>query len=141
MKIGELAQASGVSADTLRYYEKQGLLDPPKRADNGYRSYGASHLERVQFIRSAQGLGFSLAQIANILPRLSGGQIGRKEIEQQLHAKISEIDSQIQKLQNLRQNLLSTFDALRCTPGEAISAVNATVQEPSAPVRIKGLHG
>ena len=140
MKIGELAQLSGVSADTLRYYEKLRLLDPPTRSDNGYRSYGNSHLERVQFIRSARGLGFSLSQIADIVPRLSSGQFGRKEIEQQLKAKIAEIDAQMQTLQNLRQSLLNTFDALSCPPGDTVSTTGATVQEPSAPVRIKGLH-
>ncbi len=140
MKIGELAQVSGVTADTLRFYEKQRLLDPPTRADNGYRSYGPQHLDRVRFIRSARGLGFSLAQIGEILPRLAAGQFGRAEIEQKLHAKLTEIEAQIATLQELKNTLMGTFALLQCAPGIAVSAANATVDKPSKPVRIKKLH-
>ena len=110
MKIGELASVTNVSVDTLRYYEKQRLLEPAVRTVNGYRSFGESHVARVQFIRSAQALGFSLAQIVEILPRLAAGNFGRREIEQQLSAKLAEIDTQIEKLQRVKTNLLSTVD-------------------------------
>ncbi len=140
MKIGELAEASGVSADTLRYYEKQHLLEPPTRADNGYRSYGPQHLERVFFIRSARGLGFSLSQIADILPSLAAGQFGRVEIEKQLNAKLAEIETQIVKLHELKHALLDTFALLKCTPGTPVSTAQATADELHEPIRIKKLH-
>jgi DNA-binding transcriptional MerR regulator len=140
MKIGELALVSGVSADTLRFYEKQHLLDPPTRADNGYRSYGPQHLDRVRFIRSARGLGFSLAQIGEILPRLAAGQFGRAEIEKQLQAKLAEIEAQILKLQTLKGALLETYASLQCVPGNPVTVAHATAAVPSKPVRIKKLH-
>ncbi len=63
MNISALAKATGVTVDTLRYYEKQMLLDAPAREENGYRVYTEAHLERVRFVRGAQALGFSLAEI------------------------------------------------------------------------------
>ena len=140
MKIGELASATNVSVDTLRYYEKQRLLEPPTRTDNGYRSFGESHVARVQFIRSAQALGFSLAQIVEIIPRLAAGKFGRREIEQQLSEKLAEVDGQIEKLQLVKTNLLNTFNALTCDPGLPVSSAAVTLKQPGARVRIKGLH-
>lgn len=140
MKIGELAQVLGVSSDTLRFYEKQLLLAPPMRAENGYRCYGPQHLDRVRFICSARGLGFSLAQIGEILPRMDAGQFGRAEIEKQLHDKLAEIEAQILKLHKLKQALMGTFASLQCAPGIGVSAANATMDAPFKPVRIKKLH-
>jgi len=85
-------------------------------------------------------LGFSLAQIGEILPRLAAGQFGRAEIEKQLHAKLAEIEAQILKLQELKQALMDTFASLQCAPDIAVSAAHATVNEPVKPVRIKKLH-
>jgi MerR family copper efflux transcriptional regulator len=138
MKIGELAAAAGVSTDTVRYYEKQCLLDPPARAANGYRSYRAQHLERIAFIRSAQALGFSLAHIAHILPQLAAGQFGRAEIEGHLQTKMAEIDVQIRALQALKRELHNTFERLTCRPDAVLSAAEATANPaPSAVGRKK----
>jgi MerR family copper efflux transcriptional regulator len=139
MKIGELAGAAGVSVDTVRYYEKQGLLDPPHRAANGYRSYVAAHLERVRFVRSARALGFTLTEIAAVIPRLMNGQFGRAEIERELDKKIGEIDAQIGTLQALKRDLRGTAEALRCSLDRAVPIADATLEAPGAPVRIKQL--
>src|SRR3546814_18733922 len=66
-KIGELAAAAGVGRDTIRYYERMGLLREPARTAAGYRLYDATDLERVNFIRSAQELGFTLEQARQLL--------------------------------------------------------------------------
>jgi DNA-binding transcriptional MerR regulator len=136
MKIGQLAASAGVSTDTLRYYEKEGLLPPPLRADNGYRSYGQEHLERLRFVRSAQALGFSLAQVAEILPELAAGRFGRAQIEQQLHVKIAQIDAQMQALTTLKRDLLATFDQLKCARDAALSAPDVTSASHGAPRRV-----
>jgi MerR family copper efflux transcriptional regulator len=67
MKIGELARRAGVSTETIRYYEKQGLLPPPERLASGYRVYGSAMLERLRVIRVCQQIGFTLDDIAHLL--------------------------------------------------------------------------
>ena len=67
MRIGELAARAGVNIQTLRFYEREGLLRPPARSASGYRSYVDSDLERVRFIRLCQGLGFTLREIQHLL--------------------------------------------------------------------------
>jgi DNA-binding transcriptional MerR regulator len=132
MNIGQLARETGVTPDTLRYYEREGLLVPPARGDNGYRRYGAADAGRVRFVRSAQALGFSLSEIRRILPRLDAGQVGRREIEGHLQAKIAEIDAHMRQLQALKRELVATFEGLRCQLDGAVAIAQATVQKPVA---------
>jgi DNA-binding transcriptional MerR regulator len=139
MKIGELAAATGLTVDTLRFYEKSLVLDPPTREGNGYRRYNARHLERVRFIQSAKALGFSLAQIGEILPRLSTGRFGRSEIEGQLLGKLREVRAEIDKLQALERNLVHTFSLLTCDVGAPVSTPAATLDAPGDPMRIRPL--
>lgn len=121
MNISQLAKENRISTDTVRYYEKQGLLDAPPRQDNGYRVYTNAHVETVRFVRGAQSLGFTLAEIRAILPQLAAGQFGRTEIEQQLQAKMAQIDSHLRQLQRLKKELTATFASLRCSPTQRVS--------------------
>jgi MerR family mercuric resistance operon transcriptional regulator len=67
MTIGRLARAAGVNVETIRYYQRRGLLDQPKKRSNGYRRYSEHVLKRVRFIKRAQTLGFTLQEIDNLL--------------------------------------------------------------------------
>ncbi len=67
MRIGELAEATGVDVETIRYYEKSGLLAAPAREANGYRSYGKTHLERLAFVRHCRALDMPLADVMRLL--------------------------------------------------------------------------
>ena len=129
MNISQLARAVGVSTYTVRYYEKQGLIGAPERQANGYRSYTEAHVERVRFVRGAQALGFSLAEIRAILPQLARGAFGRAEIEQQLKAKMGQIDAHMAQLRILKKELTATFEALRCSPTQPVSTVDATAPD------------
>lgn len=129
MNISQLAKAVGVSTDTVRYYEKQGLIRSPERQVNGYRSYTEAHIGLVRFVRGAQALGFSLAEIRTILPQVAQGTFGRTEIEQQLKAKMAQIDAHMAQLKILKKELNSTFDALRCPPTQPVSTANATAPD------------
>ena len=120
MNISQLAKAICVSTDTVRYYEKQGLLQAPTRQDNGYRNYTAAHLEAIRFVRGAQSLGFSLAEIRVILPQFVSGQFGRTDIEQQLQTKTAQIDAHIKQLQTLKKELKATFASLTCAPNQPV---------------------
>lgn len=119
MRIGELALATGAKPDALRFYEREGLLDPPARTDNGYRVYFEADVARVRFVRAAQSLGFSLAEIRSAVGRLREGRLNRADIEQQLHRKLAEIDAHMAQLRAMRRELLATFGSLTCeTPAE-----------------------
>jgi len=126
MNIGTLAQLTGVSADTLRYYEREKLLAAPSRAANGYRIYSDADAERVRFVRSAQALGFSLAEIRWILPRLNAGQVQRAEIEKHLNKKLAEIDGHIKQLRTLRKEVQTTLASLSCQPQTQVTVRQAT---------------
>jgi DNA-binding transcriptional MerR regulator len=88
MTIGELARAAGVNVQTVRYYERRGLLEEPPRRASGYREYPESDLARLGFIRRAQGLGFTLAEIGDLLslrvdPRTTSADVHRR-VEEKL---------------------------------------------------------
>lgn len=129
MNISQLAKAVGVSTDTVRYYEKQGLLGAAQRQENGYRRYAQADIGQVRFVRGAQALGFSLAEIRTILPQLAQGTLGRAEIEHQLQTKIAQIDAHMVQLQTLKQELTATFNALRCAPTQPVSTASATATD------------
>ena len=132
MNISELAKASEVSTDTLRYYEKQGLIAAPLRQQNGYRCYTAEHLGLVRFIRGAQTLGFSLSEIREVIPQLAQGTFGRAEIEAQLALKMTQIDAHIRQLKSLKKELALTFSSLQCSFEQAVSVKNGTPSDISA---------
>lgn len=67
IKIGELSRATGINVETIRYYERIGLLPKPDRTDANYRDYAPAHVERLSFIRHARGLGFDIADIRSLL--------------------------------------------------------------------------
>jgi DNA-binding transcriptional MerR regulator len=123
MNISQLAKAAGVSTDTVRYYEKQGLISAPDRQDNGY------HAGALRFVRGAQALGFSLAEIRTILPELTQGKLGRADIELQLQAKMAQIDTHILQLQTLKKELANTFASLSCTPTQTVVTASATAPD------------
>ena len=129
MNISQLAKAVGVSTDTVRYYEKQGLISAPQRQANGYRRYTDTHVDLVRFVRGAQALGFSLAEIRAILPQVVQGTLGRSEIEQQLKAKMAQIDAHMAQLKTLKKELAATFSALRCAPHQPVAAAHATASD------------
>lgn len=138
MNIGKLAEQAEVSTDTLRFYEKQGLLDAPARHANGYRSYSDADLARVRFVRSAQSLGFTLTEIRELLPQLNAGQLSRGLIEHHLVAKMAEIDAHMARLRALKRELKATFDSLRCEPDAPVSVAGATAKqiEPKAKAKL-----
>jgi DNA-binding transcriptional MerR regulator len=129
MNTSQLAKVAGVSTDTVRYYEKQGLINVPERQANGYRSYTAAHAGLLRFVRGAQALGFSLAEIRTILPQVAQGTFGRSEIERQLKAKIAQIDAHMAQLKTLKKELSATFEALSCSPTQPVSTAHATAPD------------
>ncbi|MCE3262226.1 MAG: MerR family transcriptional regulator [Pseudoduganella sp.] len=114
MQIGELALATGISRDTLRYYEKRGLLRA-RRSGNGYRDYPPEAADWLRYIRLAQALGFTLQEIEADLPLLAPGAADSPAtaaaLRGALQAKLEEIDRRIDGLQALRGELARRLGA------------------------------
>ena len=103
--IGELARRAGVNVQTVRYYERRGLLDEPHRGDSGYREYDASVLERLRFIRRAQELGFTLGEIGELLQLRLEPSTTAGAVKARAERKIAEIDGRLRDLTRIRDAL------------------------------------
>src|SRR5262245_44882246 len=106
MTIGELARRAGVGVDTVRFYERQGLLEEPARRASGYRQYGEAVVARLRFIKRAQALGFSLKEVAELLAFRADPETTCAEVRQRALAKVADIEAKIKDLQRIREALL-----------------------------------
>lgn len=98
MRIGQLAEATGTTTKTLRFYEESGLLPPAERLASGYRDYAEDAVGRVGFIHRGQAAGLTLAQIRQILDIRDGGQAPCKHVRDLLDVRLAEIEQQIADL-------------------------------------------
>ncbi|MBV8665627.1 MAG: MerR family transcriptional regulator [Burkholderiaceae bacterium] len=115
MKIGQLAELTGIAASRIRFYETSGLLQPAQRQANGYREYAPETLTRLEIILCMQGAGFSLDEIRAILPPdLNKWPHGA--LVQALRGKIAEIELVEQKLKQSKRDLLTLLDEIGETP-------------------------
>lgn len=110
MKIGELATSCAVATQTIRYYERRGLLPPAERAANGYRSYDASAADRIRFIQRAQAAGLTLAEIAGVIQVRSDGTAPCHHVDGLLNDKLANVDARIDELHQLRGELTVLLD-------------------------------
>jgi len=106
---GELAKAAGVSRDTLRHYERKGVLNRPRRAGNGYRLYPENALGRVLLVRRALSVGFTLDELARILSEREKGGAPCRKARGLVAEKLSEIEAQLVALADLRDELRSVL--------------------------------
>lgn len=104
MTIGRLASAADVKIDTVRYYERSGLLAPAARRESGYREYGHDELQRLRFIRRAQQLGFSLDEIRELL-HLVDSRGDRAEVRALAEDRLGDIERRLEQLTALRDTL------------------------------------
>jgi Cd(II)/Pb(II)-responsive transcriptional regulator len=117
MKIGQLAQATGTQADTIRYYEKQGLLPSPSRTEGNYRVYGAAHVERLAFIRHCRCLDMTLDEIRVLLRFKDAPGASCGEVDALLDGHIGHVVARIRELRALEKELRGL--RLQCAPGQA----------------------
>ncbi|MGY1830484.1 heavy metal-responsive transcriptional regulator [Geodermatophilus sp. SYSU D01180] len=119
LRVAELASAAGVPTDTVRYYERVGLLPEPERTAAGYRSYDAGAVDRLHFIRGAQRLGLRLSDIRALLAVRDTGTCPCEPAEQLLRRRLDEVDAEIARLVALRTEMRAMADALpsaQCPP-------------------------
>ena len=113
LTIGKLADRSGVSVQTVRYYERSGLLPKPSRAASGYRLYAHEAVRRLTFIKQAQQLGFSLGEIQDLLSLRMQSGTTCADIRQRAREKIIGVSKKIEDLQRIRDALTKLAAACR----------------------------
>lgn len=124
IKIGELAERSGVSRDTVRFYERVGLLQPPSRTKSRHRVYDEQAVAQLRLIRGLQGLGLTLEDIRHLLRlRPARGLEAGKRIIRLLRARADAIDSRISKLQALRLRLGESLRLCEGSPSRSFSVL------------------
>ncbi|HEX4872973.1 MAG TPA: heavy metal-responsive transcriptional regulator [Nevskiaceae bacterium] len=139
LTIGAAARAAGVAIDTLRYYERSGLLDPAQRSGSGYRLYGPAEVARLRFIRQAKALGFRLDDIADLL-RLQDGGGDRVEVRDKARVRLADLDRKIRELSAIRAALAGLLARCHgsgplagCPIIEGVQAVSLTPSEDPTP--------
>ena len=112
-RIGDVTRLTGLSADTLRYYEKISLLPPVHRTPSGVRSYDECDLSRLRFILRAKSMNFSLEEIARLLEMREDPQHVRDDVRELTHQKLKEVEEHMQQLDTLRKELTLLINLCR----------------------------
>ena len=109
--IGAVARQAGIGIDTIRYYEREGLLPKPRRRASGYRDYDGGAVERLRFIRRAKDLGFTLEDIRELLALSTDRERGVKSVRQRAEVRLAEVERRIRELQRVKRGLKQLIDA------------------------------
>ena len=111
-KIGQLASLTGLTVDTVRFYENKGLVQASQRSDAGYRLFSADDLARLQFIKRAKAVGFTLDEISELLElRLHPDDHTCEEVKQVTARKVRELDAKIAELERIKRSLVRLHEA------------------------------
>lgn len=118
MKIGELAKQARCQVETVRYYEREGLLAAPGRSEGNYRLYQTSHLQRLMFIRNCRTLDMTLDEIRSLLTLMDQPEVNCTPVNQLLDTHIQHVQTRISNLQELQQQLSDLRQ--RCASGQDV---------------------
>jgi len=135
LKIGEVAKATGIGIEALRFYEKSGLLDRPARTESGYRVYDNDVLVRLDFIKRAQMLGFSLDEIKSIIADKRAGQSPCAEVREIVRRKLVELDERMREMKRYRKELaaaLAEWDQVGDVAGHVCGLIESSHIERAA---------
>jgi MerR family mercuric resistance operon transcriptional regulator len=123
MLIGELADTAGLPSQTIRFYERRGLLPEPVRGANGYRIYDESTLTRLNFIHTAQAAGLTLAEIGSIIDLRDDGNVPCKHVASLLDSKLADVRTRIRSLAALETELEEVIErSHRLDPADCTDA-------------------
>lgn len=141
LKIGDVSQLSGIGIEALRFYERSGLLEKPSRSIGGYRIYNEGILQRLEFIKKAQTLGFSLSEIKQIIEDAKVGTSPCADVREIVRQRLAELDERMREMKRYRQELAETlreWDAVGRAPGHICGLIEeAEIKHPlSAPHKI-----
>jgi DNA-binding transcriptional MerR regulator len=115
MKIGEIANRAGVTVDTVRFYERVGVLPPPARTESGYRDYEPDTVERIQLTRELQAIGFTLTDAVDALAAHDAGGATCQSEQWRLDAVLDRVDAKLAELNALRRRIVQAQEA--CADG------------------------
>lgn len=149
MRIGELSSAASTPVETIRYYEREGLLPAPARTGGNFRAYDAPHLERLQFVRFCRGLDMSLDEIRALLAVRDDPAAGCGDVNALLDAHIGHVATRIRELQHLEAQLRDLRARCPDAPGSErcgiLAGLAEAAQEPAAPApearHLRAVHG
>ena len=116
MRIGQLAKRAGITTDTIRYYEREGLLPPAARTVSGYRDYDAGVLDDLRFIKKAQASGLKLSDVREVIQIAKGGREPCDHVRATVTARLAEVEERLRELRSLRSTLKSTLTRLDRAP-------------------------
>jgi len=119
MRIGELARQAGVDVQTVRYYEREGLIEAPSRTASGYRAYGPQHAERLSFIRHCRSLDMSLGEIARLIALSRDRQVSCDEVDRLVRAHLDRVRARRAALEALESRLASL--SAQCASGHRVA--------------------
>ncbi len=123
MLIGELADTVGLPSQTIRFYERRGLLPEPERGANGYRIYDESTLTRLNFVRTAQAAGLTLAEIGSIIDLRADGNVPCTHVASLIDSKLADVRARISDLTILEAELKDLIErGLRLDPADCTDA-------------------
>jgi MerR family mercuric resistance operon transcriptional regulator len=105
MTIGQVAKRAGVGVETVRFYERQGLLEPPPRRPSGYRDYATAAVKRIRFIRRGRELGFTLPELGELLALRSDPGRSCLDVRRKAEARLADIEDKIRTLQRMKRIL------------------------------------
>ena len=118
MKIGEVARQARVTVDTVRFYERVGVLPAPARTESGYRDYEPRTVERIRLTRELQSIGFTLADAVDALAAHDAGGATCESERWRLDAALARVDAKLAELDELRRRIVATQDA--CAGGRCL---------------------
>lgn len=139
MRIGEVAAQAGVNVQTLRYYERRGLLEEPERRPSGYRTYAPEAVRLVRFIKRAQDLGFTLKEVHELLRLRESQPRSRAQVRELAEAKIRDIDEKTRHLRAIRKALTVLTESCACR-GSALECPILEALDDEGPKRTRKAH-
>lgn len=131
LKVGEVAKQAGVNLQTIRYYERRGLLPKPPRTGSNYRAYPTDAVLLVRFVKRAQELGFTLKEIKELIALRVGRSRGRSEVRAVAESKMRDIDQKLARLQAMRNALYSLIETCACGEGRLTCPILEALNDPS----------
>jgi DNA-binding transcriptional MerR regulator len=142
-RSGEIARSAGVSADTLRHYERKGVLARPRRRENGYRMYPQEALDRVRLIQRALAVGFTLDELATLLRDRDRGRPPCREVRRMAERKLHAVEQQLEDLARFREALTQTLrewdarlaETNGARPARLLESLVSKPEIPSSPLR------